>query len=94
LFDGRTVKWFDGSRGFFIERRNKTSYDDIMAGTSRKQNRTKAASQQMDEVQPAINYGIDVSVLVQNMARSHTERIMRHQIALNTAEQLRKAKPS
>ncbi len=47
---------------------------------------------QIDEIQAAIDYGIDVSMLIQNMARSYTERIIRHQIALNTAEKLRKAK--
>ncbi len=47
---------------------------------------------QIDEIQAAIDYGIDVSMLIQNMARSYTERIIRHQIALNTAEKLRKAR--
>ncbi len=65
-----------------------------MAGISRKQNRTKGMSQQTDEIQSAIDYGIDISVLVQNMARPYTERIMRHQIALNTVEKLRKAELS
>lgn len=48
--------------------------------------------QQRDEIQAAIDYGIDVSMLIQNMARSYTERIIRHQIALNTAEKLQKAR--
>jgi len=48
--------------------------------------------QQKDEIQAAIDYGIDVSMLIDNMARSYTERIKRHQIALNTAEKLRKAR--
>jgi hypothetical protein len=48
--------------------------------------------QQIDEIQAAIDYGIDVSMLIENMARSYTERIIRHQIALNTAEKLRKAR--
>jgi hypothetical protein len=48
--------------------------------------------QQIDEIQAAIDYGIDVSMLIENMARSYTERIVRHQIALNTAEKLRKAR--
>lgn len=47
---------------------------------------------QRDEIQAAIDYGIDVSMLIQNMARSYTERIIRHQIALNTAEKLQKAR--
>jgi hypothetical protein len=44
-----------------------------------------------DAIQAAINYGIDVSVLKDNLKRSPAERIKRHQIALNTAEKLRKA---
>jgi len=49
-------------------------------------------SRQIDEIQAATDYGIDVSMLIENMARSYTERIIRHQIALNTAEKLRKAR--
>jgi len=49
-------------------------------------------SPQTDPVQAAIDYGIDVSSLRDNLQRSVTERIRRHQIALNTAEKLRKAK--
>jgi hypothetical protein len=46
----------------------------------------------IDPIQAAIDYGIDVSMLADNLQRSVTERIRRHQIALNTAEKLRKAK--
>ena len=57
-----------------------------------KQNKTvKNKRRQRDEIQAAIDYGIDVSMLIENMARSYTKRIIRHQIALNTAEKLRKA---
>ena len=44
------------------------------------------------EVQAAVDYGIDVSMLVDNIRRSYSERIIRHQIALNTSEKLRKAR--
>ena len=47
---------------------------------------------QTDAVGAAIDYGIDVSMLTENLKRSPTERIRRHQIALNTALALRKAK--
>ncbi|HUT30260.1 MAG TPA: hypothetical protein VMX13_10750 [Sedimentisphaerales bacterium] len=47
---------------------------------------------QTDEIQAAIEYGIDVSMLVDNLARSCTERIIRHQAALNTEQKLRKAR--
>jgi hypothetical protein len=47
---------------------------------------------QAEEIQAAIDYGIDVSMLMQNISRSYSERIRRHQIALNTAEKLWKAR--
>jgi hypothetical protein len=63
-----------------------------MAGKSNKNAECKNKSLQTDPVQAAIDYGIDVSMLVDNLQRSVTDRIKRHQIALNTAEKLRKAK--
>jgi uncharacterized alkaline shock family protein YloU len=45
----------------------------------------------MDPIQTAVDYGVDVSVLVDNLQRSITERIRRHQMALDTVEKLRKA---
>ncbi len=45
------------------------------------------------EVQAAIDYGIDIDALIANLKRTPAERIRRHQIALNTALKLRKAKP-
>ena len=44
------------------------------------------------EIRAAIDYGIDVSMLVDNIRRSYSERIIRHQIALNTAEKLKGAR--
>ncbi len=52
----------------------------------------ESETSQTDPVQAAIDYGIDVSMLVDNLRRSVTDRIKRHQIALDTAEKLRKAK--
>ena len=43
-------------------------------------------------IQEAIDYGIDVSQLRDNLALSIIQRLQRHQIALNTVEMLRKAK--
>jgi hypothetical protein len=74
----------DWSKGFFIERLDTKSYDDIMA--------TKRRRKQTDEIQTAIDYGIDITMLIDNINRAPSERIRRHQIALNTAEKLRKAK--
>jgi len=52
----------------------------------------KSKREQPKEIQAAIDYGIDISMLIQNVSRGCTERIMRHQIALNTVEKLRKAR--
>ena len=43
------------------------------------------------EIQAAIDYGIDISMLKDNLKRSPSELIRRHQIALDTAKKLRKA---
>ena len=59
-----------------------------MAAKQKKNNK----SIQTDPVQAAIDYGIDISALIDNAGRSCAERIKRHQIALNTAEKLRKAR--
>ena len=77
---------------FFIERCVDGSYDDAMSAMRKQKDKTAAALGQKDEVQAAIDYGIDVSMLEENIKLSHAERIRRHQIALNTAERLRKAK--
>jgi len=63
-----------------------------MAAKSKKNKIKKSKSLQAAEIQAAIDYGIDVSMLIDNINRSYTERIMRHQIALNTVEKLRKAR--
>jgi hypothetical protein len=47
---------------------------------------------QAAEIQAAVDYGIDVSMLIDNIRRSYSERIKRHQIALNTVEKLRGAR--
>jgi hypothetical protein len=44
------------------------------------------------EIQAAADYGIDISMLIDNLKRTPAERIRRHQIALNTVKLLRKAK--
>jgi len=52
----------------------------------------ESEDEDIDAVQAAIDQGIDVSMLADNLRRSVTERVKRHQIALNTVEKLRKAK--
>ena len=49
-------------------------------------------SKTADPIQAAIDYGIDISMLKDNVKRTPAELIRRHQIALETAEKLRKAK--
>lgn len=65
-----------------------------MAGKSNEnaEDKDAAATPQTDPIQAAIDYGIDVSMLADNLRRSVTERIRRHQIALSTVQKLRKAK--
>jgi len=46
----------------------------------------------LPEFQAAIDYGIDVQQIMDNLKRSPAERIRRHQMALNALEKLRKAK--
>jgi hypothetical protein len=54
--------------------------------------RKKSKPKTPPEIQAAIDYGIDISMLVNNLKLSCTERALRHQIALNTVKKLRKAK--
>jgi hypothetical protein len=64
----------------------------VMAGKSNESAKRKNKSRQTDPIRAAIDYGIDVSMLADNLRRSVTDRIKRHQIALNAAAKLRKAK--
>jgi hypothetical protein len=45
-----------------------------------------------DPIRTAADYGIDIPMLIANLARTPAERIRRHQIALETFRVLRKAK--
>ncbi len=67
--------------GFIIENMRAKSKDKIPVKYS------KAA-----EIQAAGDYGIDISMLIANIGRSYSERIKRHQIALNTMEKLKRAR--
>lgn len=49
-------------------------------------------SQQADQIRMAAEYGIDLPALAANLDRSCSERILRHQIALNTVMKLRKVR--
>ncbi len=65
---------------------------EAMVGKSNKNAKGRSTAGQTDPIQAAIDRGIDVAMLVDNLQRSVKDRIKRHQIALNTAEKLRKAK--
>jgi hypothetical protein len=45
-----------------------------------------------DAVQEAIDYGLDVAALRDNLARTPAERLRRHQIALDRMRMLQKAR--
>ena len=47
---------------------------------------------QKDPIRAAADYGIDIPMLIDNMARTPAERIRRHQIALETFRVLRRTK--
>ena len=70
----------------------KTFIIQFMARDSNKNAKLRNKSRQTDPIRAAADYGIDVSMLADNLQRSVTDRIKRHQIALNTAEKLRRAK--
>lgn len=63
-----------------------------MAEKSKKTGKREDKSRQADPVRAATDYGIDVQALKDNLQRTVTDHIKRHQIALNTAEKLRKAR--
>jgi hypothetical protein len=50
------------------------------------------SSEKKNVLQTAVDYGIDISLLISNLQKTPAERIRLHQIALNTADKLRKAK--
>jgi hypothetical protein len=52
----------------------------------------KKRKKQPDAIQRAIDYGIDIEMLKDNLKRSVTERIKRHQAALNLVRLFQKAK--
>jgi hypothetical protein len=58
----------------------------------KKPNHKGKAVRKKDALSAARDYGIDIEMLRDNLKRSVSERIRRHQIALNTLTKLRKAK--
>jgi hypothetical protein len=54
--------------------------------------RNSPPKQRKDPIRAAADYGIDIPMLIANLARTPAERIRRHQIALETFRALRKAK--
>jgi len=62
-----------------------------MAGQSQHTNSVGRRSKLVALLSAEEKYAIDVSGLTANLRRSHTERIRRHNIAVNTVERLRQA---
>jgi len=61
--------------------------------TTKPRRRThQARPKPLDAVQEAIDYGIDIAALRDNLARTPAERLRRHQMALSTVEMLQKAR--
>ena len=52
----------------------------------------KSVSGTSGRLRAAADYGIDIGALIENIKRSTSERIRRHDIALNTVQELQKAK--
>ena len=52
----------------------------------------KKRKKRQDAIQRAIDYGIDLQMLKDNLKRSVTKRLQRHQAALNLVRLLQKAK--
>jgi len=77
---------------FILPLRVKALIIQFMTEQSNKNVKHRNKSRRSDPLKVATDYGIDVSMLADNLQRSVTDRIRRHQIALNTAEKLRKAK--
>ena len=57
-----------------------------------KQRKLSRELAQIKEIRAAIEYGIDIFALIDNLKRTPAERMRRHQMALDTVEKLRKAK--
>jgi hypothetical protein len=71
--------------------RRHNGYNLVMSPNPPERKQRKRAKPR-DAVQEAIDYGIDVSALRDNLARTVAERLRRHEIAFHTMEMLRKAK--
>jgi hypothetical protein len=57
-----------------------------------KTDRFSPSKRRKDPIKAAADYGIDIQMLADNLARTPAERIRRHQIALDLFNALRKAK--
>jgi hypothetical protein len=63
-----------------------------MATETSRDNQMQKHGGTIDPIEAAADYGIDIAQLRDNLALTGTERLRRHQIALNTVEMLQKAK--
>lgn len=63
-----------------------------MRRESRPDERSRSENDPADPIQAALDYGIDISQLRDNLALTVAERLRRHQNALETVEMLQRAK--
>jgi hypothetical protein len=63
-----------------------------MATEMRRDGRTNVGDEAAGAVEAAAVYGLDIAQLRDNLALTVTERLRRHQMALDTVELLQKAK--
>ncbi len=62
-------------------------------GQGSSQSAERTGPEPSEGIRAAVEWGIDIEMLRANLALTPAERLRRHQIALNTVEMLRKAKP-
>lgn len=77
---------------FLVEPGSGEEYHVCMGLNGKLRTKIKRQAQQSDPFQEAIDYGIDVQMLIDNLKRTPSQRVRRHQIALDTVKMLQKAR--
>jgi hypothetical protein len=77
--------------GVFLDAAPRAGYNQGMTAKPKRRTR-QTRTKPPDAVQEAIDYGIDIAALRENLARTPAERLRRHQIALDRVRMLQKAR--
>jgi hypothetical protein len=77
--------------GLSVDVADGSSYNPGMTAKPKRRIR-QAQTKPRDAVQEAIDCGIDIAAIRDNLALTPAERLRRHQIALDTVEMLQKAR--